>query len=325
MGRCNLLQPCQRLDAALRLARLGGLGAEAVDEAVQMGDLALLTVEHRLLRRQMLGAGALERRVVAGVELEAAALDVGDAAGDVVEEIAVVGNQQQRAAVILEPLFEPDDGIEVQVIGGLVEQQQVGAAHQRPPQVQPHAPAAGEARHRLQELPVGKTQAVQQGRCPGPGAVAVDVAQQLVAVGEALAVMGRLRLGDLGLDLAQFGVAVEHVLQGGCGNGRRLLRHVGDHPARRQFQIARVGVQLSPQHGEQAGLAAAVGADHAHLLSGVDLEGGAFDQRARAASEGEIAQLDHGSGKRRRKATILSSLRTALPGGTRRKGSGAGG
>src|SRR5262249_5565329 len=39
----------ERLDAALRLARLAGLGAKAIDEALQVGTLALLLLEQRLL------------------------------------------------------------------------------------------------------------------------------------------------------------------------------------------------------------------------------------------------------------------------------------
>jgi hypothetical protein len=52
VGGGDFLHPRQRLDAALRLARLGGLGAEAVDVALQVGDLALLLFVHRLLQRQ---------------------------------------------------------------------------------------------------------------------------------------------------------------------------------------------------------------------------------------------------------------------------------
>ena len=61
------LHPLQRLDAALRLLRLGRLGAEAVDERLQVRDLPLLLLVRRLLQRELLRALALELRVVAGV------------------------------------------------------------------------------------------------------------------------------------------------------------------------------------------------------------------------------------------------------------------
>ena len=59
--RRHLLHALQCLHAALRLPRLGGLGAEAVDEAVQVLDLALLLLEHCLLQRELRRAGARKR------------------------------------------------------------------------------------------------------------------------------------------------------------------------------------------------------------------------------------------------------------------------
>ncbi len=59
------------LEAALRLARLAGLGLEALDEAEHVADLALLAVERRLLLRELLRALQLEVGVVAGVAVDA--------------------------------------------------------------------------------------------------------------------------------------------------------------------------------------------------------------------------------------------------------------
>src|SRR6185437_15552900 len=53
-GERHRLEPRQHLEAALRLARLGRLGAEAVDEALQMLPLRLLLGGERLLARQRL-------------------------------------------------------------------------------------------------------------------------------------------------------------------------------------------------------------------------------------------------------------------------------
>ena len=53
--RRNELHPLERLDAALRLLGLGGLGAEAIDNDAD-AQLALLLDVRRLLQRQLLGA-----------------------------------------------------------------------------------------------------------------------------------------------------------------------------------------------------------------------------------------------------------------------------
>ncbi len=77
----------------------------------------------RRLQRQFLGALLLELRVVAGVGADGAILDVQYAVDDGIEELAVVRNHQQRARVARQPFLQPDDGVEVEVIGGLIQQQ----------------------------------------------------------------------------------------------------------------------------------------------------------------------------------------------------------
>ena len=95
--RRDLLHPLERLDAALRLLGLRRLGAEAVDERLQVRDLPLLLHVGRLLQRELLRALALELRVVAGVGLELSRVEMDDAVDDAVEKIAVVRDEQQRS------------------------------------------------------------------------------------------------------------------------------------------------------------------------------------------------------------------------------------
>ena len=76
--RGDPLHPLERLDPALRLLRLRRLRPEAVDERLQVRDLPLLLRVGRLLQRELLRALALELRVVAGVSLELAGVEVDD-------------------------------------------------------------------------------------------------------------------------------------------------------------------------------------------------------------------------------------------------------
>ena len=62
-------------------------------------------------------------RVVALVRDAAAAVDFQDPAGDVVEEVAVVGDDQDRALVLDQVLLQPANRLGVEVVGGLVQQQ----------------------------------------------------------------------------------------------------------------------------------------------------------------------------------------------------------
>ena len=141
--RRNPLHPFERLHPALRLLRLRRLGAEAIDERLQMCDLPLLLHVGRLLQRELLRPLALELRIVAGVGLELARVEMDDAVDDAVEEIAVVRDEQQRAGIAGEPVLEPQHGIEVEVVGGFVQQQEVRPAHQCLREIEPHPPAAG--------------------------------------------------------------------------------------------------------------------------------------------------------------------------------------
>ncbi len=55
-------------------------------------------------------------------------------------------------------------------------------------------------------------------------------------------------------------------------------------------------MQLVGEQGEEAGLAAAVGADDADFPAGVQLDGGVDDQWAAGAGEGDLAEGDHEGG-----------------------------
>ena len=289
----DALHALERLDPALRLARLGGLGAEAADVVFHVRDVALLLVEHRLLLQQALAALALEVGIAAGVEVELLLLDVGDVGDAGVEELAVVRDQEQRAAIVAQPGLEPDHRVEVEVVGGLVEQQQVRAAHQRLRQVQAHAPATGEVRHRALDVRLQEAEAVEQRRRARARRVAADLVQARMEFSDVRAIVRRFGRGQLGLDAAQLGVAVEHVVDRRLRQAGRLLGDVGDHPARRHVEVALVGMELVAQHGEQAGLAAAVGAGEADLPARMDLQRGGLDEDLGAAREAQIAKTDH--------------------------------
>ena len=142
------LEPLQQLDTALHLARLRGLVAEALDEAPGLGDAALLVA---LRRHELLAALLLlleEAVVVALVEAKAPRLELRHAPHVAPQEAAVVGDHHHRPAELGERLLEPLDGREVQVVGGLVEQQHVGRREQQLRQLHAHQPAAAEGGER---------------------------------------------------------------------------------------------------------------------------------------------------------------------------------
>ena len=64
------------------------------------------------------------------------------------EERAVVGDEQQRAGEIAQVVLEPPDRVDVEVVGRLVEQQQIRLRDQRLAEQRAPAPAAGQLAHR---------------------------------------------------------------------------------------------------------------------------------------------------------------------------------
>ena len=111
----------------------------AVDRAPARGLLACLGLQPRALLLEPAGVVALVGDPAAAVELE-------DPARDVVEEVAIVGDRDDRARVVVEVTLEPGDRLGVEMVGRLVEQQQVGLAQQQPAQRDAAALAAGERR-----------------------------------------------------------------------------------------------------------------------------------------------------------------------------------
>ena len=121
---------------AVRHRSLGGLGAEAIHHGLQAGDLLRLQVG--LLGEALfvetagglvLGVGALVLHQVAQVLL-AGAIEVQHAGDRFVEQLQVVADDQQRATVVAHEAEQPGLGVDVEVVGWLVEEQHVAAGEE---------------------------------------------------------------------------------------------------------------------------------------------------------------------------------------------------
>src|SRR5262249_15976003 len=108
----------------------------AGERALARRFLAALLLEPLLLLRE-------PGRVIALVGAAAAAIEFEDPAGHVVEEIAVVGDDQDRAGIVAQMALEPTDGLGVEMVGGLVEQEQIRLLKKQPAERHPTPLAAG--------------------------------------------------------------------------------------------------------------------------------------------------------------------------------------
>ncbi len=143
LGNLDALDLFQFLDAALHLLGFGRLVAEAVDERFQLLDaLALVAVSGF----DLLAALLLLRQifvVVAAVKVNALVPDLDDPVDRHVQKVAVVRNQHVGVGIVREIVFQPVAGFEIEMVGGFVEQQQIGLLQEQLGQRNAHLPAAG--------------------------------------------------------------------------------------------------------------------------------------------------------------------------------------
>ena len=265
-----------------------GVGAHPLELALQhlgaLGVLLALDLEPVLLRLQV-------RRVVALVGVGLATVELEDPARHVVEEVPVVGHGQHGPRVRRQVALEPLHRLGVEVVGGLVEQQQGGLLQQQLAQRDPTALATGEV---VDQLLRGRAaQGVHRLVEPAvevPGAGVVEVGLQVAHLGEELVVVGvgvgqllgdRVVAVELALDLVD---GLLDVLQHRLALGqRRLLLEHADGGAGVDDGVTVAGV-LQPRHDLQQGrLAGAVGSDDTDL--------GAVEERQRDVVENDLVAV----------------------------------
>ncbi len=309
LGQFDLVDLVQRLDAALHLRGFGGVGFEALDEALLLGEHGLLAGEGRLLIVLADGAFALVEIVVAGVGDDLARIDLGDFGDDAVHELAIVRGHQQRAGVALEELLQPDDGFDVEVVGGLVHQQNIGTAEQDARQRDAHLPAAGERADIAIDLVVLEAEPVQHFARLRLQRVAAEMLVLLLHFAEtfedAVHVAGLLGIFHGVLQALEFVVQIADAAAAGDGfvehRTARHLFHVlakvadGELPGDRN--VALVRHFLAHDHAEKRGFAGAVRPDQADLLARIELERGVDEDQLLAVLLVDTGERNHRNSK----------------------------
>ena len=170
----------------------------------------------RCLLHRPFGADADELVEAAGGERNLALVEVGDRFHRAIEQVAVVRDDQCGAGKAGEPGFQPQRRFQVEVVGRLVEQQQVRVGEQRGCQGDAHAPAAGELADRPRLGGFVEAEAGEDGGGARRGGVGADGDQPVVHLGEAV------RVGGFGF--GQQGEAFGIALQDGVEQRQRPLR-----------------------------------------------------------------------------------------------------
>ena len=251
--------------------------------------VGLLLLGHApLLLLQPAGVVALPGDALAPVQLQ-------DPARHVVQEVAVVGDGDDGAGVVLQVLLQPGHGLGIQVVGGFVQQQDVGLLQEQT--AERHAPAFTAGQHTHLGVGVGAAQGVHgllQAGVQVPAVVGVDLLLQLALLGQQCVHVG-VGIGELIAD-GVIGLHPAHLLGGAFFHGladgllriqgRLLLQHPrGVAPA--QHGLA-VEVVVHASHDAQHGaLAGAVEAQHTDLGPQKVAEGDVLDDRLAVVDLGD--------------------------------------
>ncbi len=236
--------------------------------------------------------------VVAGPRRQPAAIDLDDARREPLEERAIVRDEHDGAGIVGEERLEPRDGVDVEMVGRLVEQQQVGLA--------PPAPAPAATRRR--QPPDSVSTMASAGRLSlrehqldalldAPSVplfeLVLQPAERLEAAGVASVGHEHRRVVILGHELAEARPALRRRRRRRGGrptSGTSCSRRATRTPGCRQTD-AGVRRQLPAQDAEQRRLAGAVPADDAHALARLDLQ---TTRRRGAAGVRRRLQYDRG-------------------------------
>src|SRR5205823_1830585 len=206
-GHDHAVEPFERLDSALDLARLAELVPEPLDEALRLRDLALLHGRRPLQLGDPLLALLDKVRVVADVLRQRSAPQLRYTIGDGVDEVTVVADQHEATGVGGEEPLQPLDARQVEVVGRLVEQQHVRVLEQQLGERHAHHPATRKGADVALDVSIGEAKPGQDAPRLSLEAIPAEeresVLQAAVLVHELLDLGVVARVAELRLDVAE--------------------------------------------------------------------------------------------------------------------------
>ncbi len=301
----DLLDLIQRLDAALHLRRLGRVRPEAVYKALLLCQHGLLPRKRRLLVGLANGALALVEIVIAGVGDNFTRIDFRNLRNDAVHEFAVVRSHHQRTRERFEELLQPDDRLDVQVVGRFVHQQHVGPSEQHARQRNAHFPSARQCPDVAIDLVIFEAQAMQYFARLRLERISVEMLvlfldltearENLVHVAGLIGIVhGTMQRLQLVMQIADAPAARDGFIENRAAlHFFDVLTEVADRHPLRNRDLALVRIFLADDHAEEGGLAGAVGADESNLLARIQLKGSVNEDQLFAILLVDIRERDH--------------------------------
>src|SRR5579863_9076913 len=161
LGQLNSFDFLQLFDPALHLPGFGCLITETIDKSFQMMDAFLLVPLACLELGPPVRLLFQVAVVIAGVEISMPVPEFQDLVYGNVQKIPVMGDENVSERIVVQISFQPIAGFEIQVIGGLIEQQQIGSFQEQLGQPYAHLPAAREFLYRTAGVFARETEAIE--------------------------------------------------------------------------------------------------------------------------------------------------------------------
>ncbi len=92
-------------------------------------------------------AGLIPEVIVSDIDLDFAIIDIRHMSADLVQEMAVMGDDDHCVLEAGEKILQPGDGLQVELVGGFVQKQDIRVAEQGLGQQHPHLVAAVKLLH----------------------------------------------------------------------------------------------------------------------------------------------------------------------------------
>ncbi len=270
-GGCRQLvnrQLVNELFTAGCLLRLGFIGGESTDKFLQFLDfficLLFLVVQGALYQLR----GLIPEFVVADIQTNLAVVNIYDVRADIVEEVTVMGYNDDCALVICQKILQPCNRMNIQMVGRLVQQHNIRLAKQCLCQQDLDLFCVRAVLHAaVQNIIRLESQTLQQTSCLCVCIPAVQLGKLRFQFSGAVAILFRKRVlcvqrVFLLHDFIQTRIALNNgIYDGKVIKGKVILtqhRH-----AQLRIKLHRAGrrLQIAGQHPQERGLACAVRAD----------------------------------------------------------------
>ena len=202
-----------------------------------------------------------------------------------------MGHEHHGGVEPFEVALEPLERGDVEVVGGFVEEQEVGVARERAGERGAGELSAREGVEAPVQSVVGEAQTVQRPERARPPVPAAGVLEPGLCLGVAVEERGvvgprahrGLELGQRLLERHEVAAAGEDVVaQREAPLARRALVVQGQPSALLEHELAAIHGRLAGEHPEQRGLAGPVAARQGHPITALELEGDVAEQRRAA-------------------------------------------